>query len=83
MYKISSTGAVMNKRTSKILKHFLPKETNEPSVTLYRCKMGDVIAVQDILNQHFPGAELAMPAYKKQRYPCKKQEDAVDLFLED
>ena len=43
MYKISSTGAVMNKRTLKILKHNLPKETRAPSVTLYRCKLGEVV----------------------------------------
>ncbi len=35
-YQISSTGAFMNKRTLKMLKHFRHQEGNGPSVTLYR-----------------------------------------------
>ena len=84
MHKISSAVAVMNKRTLKILKHFLPKETNEPSVTLYRCKLGEVLAVQGLLNEHFPGAKLAVAQYaKRYKTGTKKSEDTGDLFLED
>ena len=84
MYKISSTGAVMNKRTLKILKHYLPKDTKVPSVTLYRCKLGEVLPVQELLNEHFPGAKLAEAQHAKKYKTCiKKSDDSVDLFLED
>ena len=83
MYKISSTGAVMNKRTPKILKHYLPKETNVPSVTLFRGKVGEVLTVQEVLDEHFPGAKLAEPHYKKHKTYAKKLDDSDDLFLED
>ena len=84
MYQISSTGAVMNKRTLKILKHYLPKETKVPSVTLYRAKVGEVLSVQELLDEHFPGAKLAEAQHAKKYKTCsKKSEDTVDLFLED
>ena len=40
LYQISSTGAFMNKRTLKMLKHFRHKDCDEPSVTLYRFGKG-------------------------------------------
>ena len=83
MYKISSTGAVMNKRTLKILKHYLPKETNVPSVTLYRCKVGEVLTVQELLDEHFPGAKLAEAQYAKKYKTCTKKSDDSDDFLDD
>ena len=83
MYKISSTGAVMNKRTLEILKHYLPKETKVPSVTLYRCKLGEVLSVQELLDEHFPGAKMLEPTYKRHKTHAKKGEESVDLFLED
>ena len=33
-YQISSAGAFMNKRTLKMLKHFLHKDSDRPAVTL-------------------------------------------------
>ena len=84
MYKIRSTGAVMNKPTLKILKHYLPKDTKVPSVTLYRCKLGEVLSVQELLDEHWPGAKLAeAPRAKKYKTCIKKSDDSVDLFLED
>jgi len=86
MYRISSTGLVMNKCTLKILKHFLLRsgeETREPSVTLYRAKVGTVVSVQELLDEHFPGAKLVVPMFKKQKMYSKKPQDTNDLFLED
>ena len=84
MYKISSTGTVMSKRALRILKHYLPKETNVPSVTLYRCKLGEVLSVQGLLDEHWPGAKLAEAQRAKKYKTCiKKSDDTVDLFLED
>ena len=81
-YQISSTGAFMNKRTLKMLKHFLHKDSDRPVVTLYRGGKGDVLDVQMLLFLHFgPEAvlpkvfyhhdvvtELAPPKAKKQTY---------------
>ena len=59
-YQISSTGAFMNKRTLKMLKHFIHKDGNRPSVTLYRGGKGDVLDVQMLLILHF-GPEAVLP----------------------
>ena len=59
-YQISSTGAFMNKRTLKMLKHFIHKDSNRPSVTLYREGKGDVLDVQMLLILHF-GPEAVLP----------------------
>ena len=59
-YQISSTGAFMNKRTLKILKHFLHKDSNEPCVTLYRAGKGDVLSVDWLLKVHF-GENATLP----------------------
>ena len=59
-YQISSTGAFMNKRTLKMLKHFIYKDSNRPSVTLYREGKGDVLDVQMLLILHF-GPEAVLP----------------------
>ena len=66
-YKISSTGAFMNKRTLKMLKHFRHLESELPSVTLYREGKGDVLNVELLLKNHFgpdavlPPCELLLP----------------------
>ena len=60
-YQISSTGAFMNKRTLKILKHFRHKDSARPAVTLYREGKGDVLDVQMLLILHF-GADAELPA---------------------
>ena len=52
-YQISSTGAFMNKRTLKILKHFIHKDSDKPAVTLYRGGKGDVRDVDLMLKIHF------------------------------
>ena len=52
-YQISSTGAFMNKRTLKMLKHFLHKDSDKPVVTLYRGGKGDVRDVDLMLKIHF------------------------------
>ena len=52
-YQISSTGAFMNKRTLKMLKHFRHLESELPSVTLYREGKGDVRDVELMLKIHF------------------------------
>ena len=52
-YKISSTGAFMSKRTLKILKHFIHKDSDKPAVTLYRGGKGDVRDVDLMLKIHF------------------------------
>ena len=84
-YQISSTGAFMNKRTLKMLKHFAHVHGNGPAVTLYRGGKGDVLNVEALLKDHFgPEAELpkvhyfthtftelAPPKAKKQTYKKK------------
>ena len=60
-YKISSTGAFMNKRTLKMLKHFVHVHGNGPVVTLYREGKGAVLSVQALLKDHF-GADAELPA---------------------
>ena len=52
-YQISSTGAFMNKRTLKLLKHFRHKDSDKPAVTLYRGGKGDVRDVDLMLKIHF------------------------------
>ena len=59
-YKISSTGAFMNKRTLKMLKHFVHVQGNGPVVTLYREGKGEVLSVKELLIDHF-GAEAVVP----------------------
>ena len=59
-YKISSTGAFMNKRTLKMLKHFVHVQGNGPVVTLYREGKGEVLSVKALLKDHF-GAEAVLP----------------------
>ena len=59
-YQISSTGAFMNKRTLKILKHFRHKDSDEICVTLYRFGKGDVLSVKLLLRIHF-GEEAILP----------------------
>ena len=79
-YQISSTGAFMNKRTLKLLKHFRHKDSDKPAVTLYRGGKGDVRDVDMMLKIHFGDhaflpqveyyndkvTELAPPKAKKQ-----------------
>ena len=60
-YKISSTGAFMNKRTLKMLKHFVHVHGNGPVVTLYREGKGEVLSVKALLKDHF-GADAVLPA---------------------
>ena len=81
-YQISSTGAFMNKRTLKMLKHFLHKDSDKPAVTLYRGGKGDVRDVEMLLKIHFGDhaelpkvfyhndvvTELAPPKAKKKAY---------------
>ena len=59
-YKINNEGAFMNKRTLKMLKHFLHKDSDRPVVTLYRGGKGDVLDVQMLLFLHF-GPEAVLP----------------------
>ena len=59
-YQISSTGAFINKRTLKMLKHFIHVHGNGPAVTLYRGGKGDVLSVEALLKDHF-GAEAVLP----------------------
>ena len=60
-YKISSTCAFMNKRTLKMLKHFVHVHGNGPVVTLYREGKGAVLSVKALLKDHF-GADAELPA---------------------
>jgi len=60
-YQISSTGAFMNKRTLKMLKHFVHVHGNGPVVTLYREGKGEVLSVKALLKDHF-GADAELPA---------------------
>ncbi len=59
-YQISSTGAFMNKRTLKMLKHFVHVHGHGPVVTLYRGGKGDVLSVEALLKDHF-GPEAEVP----------------------
>jgi hypothetical protein len=59
-YQINNEGAFMNKRTLKMLKHFIHKDSNRPAVTLYRNGKGDVLDVQMLLILHF-GPEAVLP----------------------
>jgi len=59
-YQISSTGAFMNKRTLKMLKHFEHVHGNGPVVTLYREGKGAVLSVTALLKDHF-GADAVLP----------------------
>ena len=59
-YQISSTGAFINKRTLKMLKHFRHLESEKPSVTLYREGKGDVLNVELLLKLHF-GTDAVLP----------------------
>jgi hypothetical protein len=81
-YRISSTGAVMNKRTLKILKHFRYEATQEPSVTLYRAGISEVLSVRELLQEHFPGVTVAEPERKFKKGKFTQTQDA-DLFLDD
>ena len=60
-YQISSTGAFMNKRTLKMLKHSVHVQGNGPVVTLYREGKGEVLSVKALLKDHF-GADAELPA---------------------
>ena len=60
-YQISSTGAFMNKRTLKMLKHFVHVHGNGPVVTLYREGKGAVLSVKALLKDNF-GADAELPA---------------------
>ena len=61
-YQISSTGAFMNKRTLKMLKHFRHVESVDggPCVTLYKGGVGNVLDVQTLLTANF-GADAVLP----------------------
>ena len=59
-YQINNEGAFMNKRTLKMLKHFLHKDSNKPAVTLYRGGKGNVLDVQLLLAIHF-GVDAVLP----------------------
>ncbi len=59
-YKISIMGAVLNKRTLKILKHFRYAAAEEASVTLYRTGKGDILSVDWLLKVHF-GVNATLP----------------------
>ncbi len=61
LYQISSTGAFMNKRTLKILKHFRHDVSDNICVTLYRRgKPGEVLSVQLLLILNF-GEDAVLP----------------------
>ena len=87
MYKISSTGAVMNKRTLKILKHFKHYESGLPCVTLYRAKVGEVLSVGLLLKLQVPEPILNVMDYAAPKKTFKNKPnnmtESVDLFLED
>lgn len=59
-YQISNVGAFMNKRTLKLLKHFLHKDSEKPAVTLFRGGKGDGLSVEWLLKVHF-GPEAVLP----------------------
>ena len=61
IYQISSTGAFMNKRTLKILKHFRHKGSDNICVTLYRRgQPGEVLSVKLLLILNF-GEDAVLP----------------------
>ena len=63
-YQINNEGAFMNKRTLKMLKHFVHVHGHGPVVTLYRGGKGDVLSVEALLKDHFgPEAELPKVHY--------------------
>ena len=63
-YQINNEGAFMNKRTLKMLKHFVHVHGHGPVVTLYRGGKGDVLSVEALLKDHFgPEAELPTVNY--------------------
>ena len=59
-YQVNNEGAFMNKRTLKMLKHFVHVHGHGPVVTLYRGGKGDVISVEALLKDHF-GPEAVLP----------------------
>ena len=59
-YQINNEGAFMNKRTLKMLKHFVHVHGHGPVVTLYRGGKGDVLNVEALLKDHF-GSEAVLP----------------------
>ena len=59
-YQINNEGAFMNKRTLKMLKHFVHVHGHGPVVTLYRGGKGDVLSVEALLKDHF-GPEAEVP----------------------
>ena len=59
-YQINNEGAFMNKRTLKMLKHFVHFHGHGPVVTLYRGGKGDVLSVEALLKDHF-GSEAELP----------------------
>ena len=59
-YQINNEGAFMNKRTLKMLKHFVHVHGHGPVVTLYSGGKGDVISVEALLKDHF-GPEAVLP----------------------
>ena len=78
--RISSNGAVMNKRTLKILKHFRYASTQEPCATLYRKGEGNILSVESLLSEHFPDASLPQVIYKKHKIT---EVVSADSFLDD
>ena len=58
-YQINNEGAFMNKRTLKMLKHFVHVHGHGPVVTLYRGGKGDVMSVEALLKDHF-GSEAVL-----------------------
>ena len=63
-YQINNEGAFMNKRTLKMLNHFVHVHGHGPVVTLYRGGKGDVLSVEALLKDHFgPEAELPKVDY--------------------
>ena len=85
-YRISSTGAFMNKKTLNILKHFKHYESGLPCVTLYRAGNGDVLSVALLLKLHFPDAVLDVMHWKAKTSKSKKPHNttgSADLFLDD
>ena len=93
-YQISSTGAFMNKRTLKLLKHFRHKDSDKPAVTLYRGGKGDVRDVDLMLKIHF-GDHAVLPhvnyfshkltelAPPKAKAKSKKQDFGPPIIITD
>ncbi len=59
-YKINNEGAFMNKRTLKLMKHFVHVQGNGPVVTLYREGKGEVLSVKALFKDQF-GSEAVLP----------------------